>query len=92
MRDRYSGRLYVRLISAEALHQYMVFRNETNRSLASKTDDGVGREIIGHLRSGKRKTCSPHTARSIEKALNAPPGSLFVPEVASGQAGSRRAS
>lgn len=83
------GRLWVRLISAQALQQYMTFRGETNRTLADKTGPGVGRQIIGHLRSGKRTSCSPRTATAIERALNAPPGSLFVPEVASGQSGIR---
>lgn len=86
------GRLWVRLISTQALRQYMEFRNETNRSLAIKTGSGVGREIIGHLRSGKRSTCSPQTATAIERALNAPPGSLFVPEVTTAQLGSARVS
>lgn len=77
------GRLWVRLISRQALRQYMDFRQETNRSLAAKCPPGVGRAIIGHLRSGQRSTCSPRTAKAIEVALNAPPGSLFVPEVSS---------
>lgn len=82
-----TGRLWVRLISAQALRQYMEFRGETNRTLAIKTGPGVGRQIIGHLRSGKRTTCSPRTAVAIERALNAPPGSLFVPEVTTGSLG-----
>lgn len=85
------GRLWVQLISAQALNQYMEFRKETNRSLATKTGPGVGREIIGHLRSGKRRTCSPKTARAIEEALNAPPGSLFVPRVTTAQSATRQA-
>lgn len=80
----------MRIISAEVLNQYMEFRNETNRSLAIRTGPGVGREIIGHLRSGKRKTCSARTANAIEKALNAPPGSLFVPEVTTAQSATRQ--
>lgn len=85
-----TGRLWVRLISAQALRQYMEFRGETNRTLADKTGPGVGRQIIGHLRSGKRATCSPRTATAIERALNAPPGSLFVPEVTTGSLGNRQ--
>lgn len=77
-------RLWVRLISKQVLADYMRFRNETNRSLAEKCPTNVKRAIIGHLRSGVRNTCSPTTASAIEKALNAPPGSLFVPEVANG--------
>lgn len=76
------GRLWVRLINRQVLGDYMRFRNETNRSLADKCAPHAKRAIIGHLRSGERTTCSPETARAIERALNAPPGSLFVPEVA----------
>jgi len=83
------GRLWVRLISTQALRQYMEFRQETNASLAAKS--GLQRGIIGHLRSGKRTTCRPITARAIEAALNAPPGSLFLAEVATGSQAKRRA-
>lgn len=85
-------RLWVRLISKQVLRDYMKFRGETNRSLADKCGPHVKRAIVGHLRSGVRSTCSPDTATAIERALNAPPGSLFVPEMANGyQAGNRRA-
>lgn len=85
-------RLYVRLISRQVLRDYMRFRNETNRSLADKCAPHAKRGIIGHLRSGVRNTCSPDTATAIERALNAPPGSLFVPEVTNGyQSTGRRA-
>lgn len=90
--ERDEGRLWVKLISRQALRQYMEFRGETNRSLALKCGPGVGRSIIGHLRSGQRATCSQKTAQALERSLNAPPGSLFVPEVAIGsQATSRKA-
>lgn len=69
----------MRLISREALRSYMEFRDETNVSLGKKA--GVSKAIVGHLRGGQRETCSPRTARAIEKALNAPPGSLFVAEM-----------
>jgi hypothetical protein len=84
------GRFWVRLISHEALAQYMGFRGETVRSLAEAVDrenmkshkkETSTRAIVGLLRSGKRDTCQPWTARSIEKCLQAPPGSLFVPKV-----------
>lgn len=85
------GRVWVRLISRQALNQYMAFRNETNRSLSARTGAAhVGHGIIGHLRSGKRSTCSPRTARAIEEALNAPPGSLFVLSVPTGSQATSR--
>ena len=73
------GRLEVRLISRQALAQYMSFRGHTVRSLARKVNRSSS--LIGHLRSGKRHTCSPEVARAIEKALDAPSGSLFVAKV-----------
>lgn len=85
-----TGRLWVRLISTQVLRQYMEFRGETNRSLAEKCGPGVGRAIVSHLRSGQRTTCTGRTANAIERALNAPPGSLFVPEVTTAQPVNRR--
>lgn len=73
------GRFDVRLISSTALAQYMTFRGHSVRSLAIAAK--CNRSTVGHLRSGKRKTCSPKAARRIEEALQAPPGSLFVAEV-----------
>lgn len=69
----------MRLISAEALAQYMGHRGFTVRSLADRV--GVSHSTIGHLRRGSRSTCKPKTAKAIEKALDAPAGSLFVPRV-----------
>lgn len=69
----------MRLISREAFRQYMEFRDETNFSLGKKA--GVSKAIVGHLRGGQRDTCSPRVARAIERALNAPPGSLFLAEL-----------
>lgn len=73
------GRFGVKLISADALAQYMKHRDFTVRTLAARV--GVSPATIGHLRSGARKTCKPSTAKAIERALDAPIGSLFVGEV-----------
>lgn len=67
------------LISATALAQYMNYRDLTVRSLAERC--GVSSATIGHLRSGRRKTCKPDTAKAIERHLQAPPNSLFVASV-----------
>ena len=72
-------RFDVRLISSRVLADYMAHRGETVRSLAQAVK--VSPATVGHLRSGKRRSCRPATARAIEEALNAPPGSLFVAEV-----------
>lgn len=79
MNERMEGRFWVRLISAQALAQYMAHREFTVRSLADRV--GCSRALVGHLRSGKRNTCKPEVARKIERHLDAPRGSLFVPQV-----------
>lgn len=76
---RIEGRFEVKLISSQALAQYMKHRGFTVRSLAELV--GANRSTIGHLRSGKRSTCDPAIARRIERFLDAPAGSLFVPSV-----------
>lgn len=80
-----TGRLWVRLISKQALRQYMEFRGMTIASLAKAV--GCSHSSIAFLRStGKsaRDTVGPETARRIEEALNAPPGSLFAATVLAG--------
>ena len=69
----------VKLISSQALAQYMTFRGHTVRSLAKRVNRSPS--LIGHLRSGRRKTCDPNVAKLIERELQAPPGSLFVAKV-----------
>jgi hypothetical protein len=73
------GRFWVKLISSQAFAQYMEHRGFTVRTLAAKV--GCSPALIGHLRSGARNTCRPRTALTIERCLDAPPGSLFVPHV-----------
>lgn len=75
----FEGRFEVRLISSDALAQYMRFRGFTVRSLAQRV--GCSRSTIGHLRTGERRVCKPDLARAIERALDAPAGSLFVPRL-----------
>lgn len=72
-------RFDVKLISATALAQYMRYREVSVRELADRV--GCSRATIGHLRSGERDYVRPDWAKRIEKALDAPKGSLFVPEV-----------
>ena len=76
------GRLWVRLISKQAFRQYMKYRDVTNEELAVSAK--CSPSTIAFLRStGKsaRNTVGPDTARRIEDALNAPPGSLFAARV-----------
>lgn len=72
-------RFDVRLISSAALANYMEYRDMTVRQLAAKV--GCGHATIGHLRSGHRTYVNKEWAKAIEKALDAPRGSLFVPEL-----------
>lgn len=83
MESKWKG-FWVRLISADALSNYMKFRGFTNRTLAIACGSERHRSTISHLRSGARKTCGPEIARKIEKALQAPPNSLFLAQVATG--------
>lgn len=79
----------MRLISAQALRQYMEFRGFSVRSLAAKV--GVSHGTIGWLTSGQRTTTKPETAKRIAKALDCPVESLFVPIVVRGSRTSGRA-
>lgn len=72
-------RFDVRLIDKNSLARYMEFRGLTVRELAKMVDCSPA--TIGHLRSGARSYCKQERARSIEKCLQAPPGSLFVGEL-----------
>ena len=72
-------RFDVRLISSTALAQYMTYREVSVRQLAAKV--GCSPATIGHLRSGERTYIRPEWAKAIEKHLDAPRGSLFVPEL-----------
>lgn len=83
-------RLWVRLISPDALDSYMRFRGLTNESLAIKAGNKSYRSTISHLRSGARNSCGPDVARAIEKALECPPNSLFLAEVPIAQSGTGR--
>lgn len=85
-------RLWVRLISPDALNSYMQFRGFTNESLAIKCGSHKHRSTISHLRSGTRKTCGPEIARKIEKALECPPNSLFLAELPTASQGTERRS
>lgn len=76
---RIEGRFEVRLISADALRQYMDFRGMTIRELATRA--GCSHSTVGFLAKGTRKTCRPATARAIAKALDCPVESLFVAKV-----------
>lgn len=77
MRDEW--RLTAKLVSLRVLEQYCKHRGLlTGYALAKKA--GLLPGTVNHIRSGRRKTCSPETAAAIERALDVPPESLFVLE------------
>jgi hypothetical protein len=78
---RTEGRFELKLISADALASYMETRGFTVRTLADAVGGPHLRSTIGHLRSGARATCDKDLAKRIERVLNAPKNSLFIPSV-----------
>lgn len=76
----------MQLISKHALRQYMAYRGYSLKELADKV--GCSKATIAHLHTlnGSRNTVGPDIAKRIEKALDAPAGSLFVPRVSVGVA------
>lgn len=82
-------RFEVRLISPDALRQYMKFRKFTIRGLAARV--GCSRTLIGFLVKGTRRTCGPEIANGIAEALDCPLDALFAPRVSSVQREVRRA-
>jgi len=78
---RIEGRFELKLINAQALASYMETRGFTVRSLADAVGGPKYRSTIGHLRSGKRSTCDKALAVRIERVLNAPKNSLFIPSI-----------
>lgn len=69
----------MRLISPQALRQYMAYRRLTIRSLAKRA--GCSHSTIGHLVTGARKNVNPKIARGIAEALDCPVESLFVASI-----------
>ena len=74
-------RLNVKLISKEAFRSYVSHRKMTIEEIAYRA--GVSKALVGHLHSGKRSSCRDDNAVKIERALDAPEGSLFLREVSS---------
>lgn len=72
-------RFEVRLVSPDALRQYMKFRGFTMRSLAKRV--GCSHSLIGFLCTGDVKTCRPEYAVRIAEALDCPVESLFAAKV-----------
>ena len=67
----------MRIRDREALRAYLRLLRLSERGLADRA--GVGHATVNHLLSGRRLTCSPRTARAIEKVLACPDGVFFEP-------------
>ena len=64
----------------DALRAYLRLLDLSERALAQRA--GIGHATVNHLLSGRRTTCSTHTAEAIEAALGCPPGLFFAPSSA----------
>jgi transcriptional regulator with XRE-family HTH domain len=69
----------MQLRSRRMLREYIELLGLSARAFA--THAGLSHSTINHLLTGRRTTCSEHTARAIEEALNCPPGLLFAENV-----------
>ncbi|MFD6155102.1 helix-turn-helix domain-containing protein [Nocardia sp. NPDC060256] len=67
-----------RLRSQTALRDAMTTKGWSVRQLADRA--GCGKSIIGLLRSGARRSCSPELAAKIAAALEIPTHELFPDE------------
>lgn len=68
-------------VQRQVLKQYLAYRGLSYAGLGAACRPRVSKSLIGHLASGERTTCSPESARAIEKALDVPAGTIFVPQV-----------
>lgn len=74
--DSTPWRFELKLIDRMTLIRYMEFRDFSCQKLAERV--GCSKATIGHLRSGHTQGIRRQDwAKSIERELNAPPGSLF---------------
>ena len=72
-------RFEVKVVDRRILEHYIQFRGLSYAQLALKV--GCSKATIGHLVSGHVRTTRKEWAIAIERVLDAPRGSLFVPSV-----------
>lgn len=77
--QRSPWRFEVKVVDHRILAHYIKFRGSSYAKLAAKA--GCSKATVGHLATGHVKTTRPEWAKVIEKELDAPQGSLFVPVV-----------
>ncbi|HEX8303307.1 MAG TPA: helix-turn-helix transcriptional regulator [Jatrophihabitans sp.] len=66
----------MRLRSREILVECLELAGMTERELARRA--GLSHSTVNHLCTGRRDSCSRHSAHAIEEALNLDDGRLFV--------------
>jgi DNA-binding Xre family transcriptional regulator len=69
---------FMQLRSRRALADYIDLLGVSERQLARSA--GLSHSTVNHLVTGRRSSCSLHTAVAIERALDCPPGLLFSPD------------
>lgn len=74
-RRRYPKGTWMRLKSTEILIAFMNAKDFSTGRLATYAQ--CSRSMIGHLRSGHKKSCSPELADRIAEALGVPTIALF---------------
>lgn len=79
----------MKVVDRRILEHYIKYRGLSYAQLADKV--GCSKATIGHLVSGHVKTTKKEWAKALERTLDAPPGSLFVPEVSRVSRDGRRA-
>lgn len=77
--ERSPWRFEVKVVDRRILAHYIKFRGLSYAQLAAKV--GCSKATIGHLVTGHVSTTKTDWAKAIEKALDAPTGSLFVPSL-----------
>ena len=68
----------MQLRSRRALADYIDLLGVSERQLARSA--GLSHSTVNHLVTGRRNSCSLHTAVAIERALDCPLGLLFSPD------------
>jgi transcriptional regulator with XRE-family HTH domain len=78
-RKRFPKGTWMRLTSADTLKALMGQRDFSEARLARYA--GCSPSFISHLKTGRKRTCTPRLAEAIAEALDVPTELLFVQRV-----------
>lgn len=81
-RRRYPKGTWMKLRSKEILIAFMEDKDFSTQRLATYAD--CSKSMIGHLRSGHKKSCTPELADRISEALGVPRVALFDEQASAG--------